>query len=297
RARSRTHRRPSGPQAATDAGRRRLHQSPQHRGDGGIGGRLYRQSAPGRRGKRQPRHRALYGRRLRLRRRARPLRLSGGQALALRRPAQTQVRKLFLPLRSAGRGLSELSAQATMLSRQSASRSGPATDGRNRGHDRFSPEDGHPRSAEAVSPTQPGDRVLPCLDQKQTGIAPVPPARLGQSANGNAVGLPHLQPATVDPPAQTTTRNRLNPQRRDGNRETPCANQTTPPVSATPSPTRALFQGLSKMVFSQLLTASLFEKWPAEPPTPFDSALRGRRSDLHRKQWPAGVASRSTISA
>jgi hypothetical protein len=26
---------------------------------------------------------------------------------------------------------------------------------------------------------------------------------------------------------------------------------------------------------------ALFEKWPAEQPTPFDSSLRGRRSDLH----------------
>src|SRR5271157_1223617 len=27
---------------------------------------------------------------------------------------------------------------------------------------------------------------------------------------------------------------------------------------------------------------ALFEKWPAGQPTPFDSALRGRKSDLHR---------------
>src|SRR5208282_2894996 len=26
---------------------------------------------------------------------------------------------------------------------------------------------------------------------------------------------------------------------------------------------------------------ALFEKWPAEPPTPFHSTLRGRRSELH----------------
>ena len=29
-----------------------------------------------------------------------------------------------------------------------------------------------------------------------------------------------------------------------------------------------------------------FEKWPAEPPTPFDSALCGRRSDLHLEHIP-----------
>src|SRR5713226_5471192 len=80
----------------------------------------------------------------------------------------------------------------------------------------------------------------------------------GQSANGNAVGLPHLQPATVDPPAQTTTRNCLNPQRRDRNRETPCANQTTPPVSATHSPARAPFHGVIEDGF---FTASNREGW------------------------------------
>jgi hypothetical protein len=31
---------------------------------------------------------------------------------------------------------------------------------------------------------------------------------------------------------------------------------------------------------------ALFEKWPAEPPTPFDSASRGRRSHLHRNHFP-----------
>src|ERR1019366_569332 len=115
---------------------------------------------------------------------------------------------------------------------------------RPRSHDRLSPEDGHTRSAEAVSPPQPGDRVLPRLDQKQTGIAPVPPARTGESANGNALGLPHLHPATVDPTAPTASHNRLNPQPRDSKQETSCANQTTLPVFATPSPCLALFQGL-----------------------------------------------------
>src|SRR5437016_12243080 len=47
------------------------------------------------------------------------------------------------------------------------------------------------------------------MDQKQTGTSPVPPAWPGQSATGNALGLPHLQPATMDPTAQTTSRNRL----------------------------------------------------------------------------------------
>src|ERR1019366_9906392 len=40
---------------------------------------------------------------------------------------------------------------------------------------------------------------------------------------------------------------------------------------------------------------AVFEKWPAEQTTPFDSAVRGRRSDLHLKHFPlihsAGPAS------
>src|SRR5258708_20036617 len=71
-----------------------------------------------------------------------------------------------------------------MLPQQSTSRPRLAAHRRNRGHDRLPPEDGHARGAKAVSPTQPRDRVLPRLDQKQTGTAPVPPARLGQSAMG-----------------------------------------------------------------------------------------------------------------
>src|SRR5437660_6624532 len=106
-----------------------------------------------------------------------------------------------------------------MLSRQSASRPRLAAHRRNRRQDRLPPEDGHARGAKAVSPTQPRDRVLPRLDQKQTGTAPVPPARLGQSANGNALGLPHLQSATVDPPAQAASRTqrRLKPLRQNKN--------------------------------------------------------------------------------
>src|SRR5436309_2731593 len=116
-----------------------------------------------------------------------------------------------------------------MLSRQSASRPRLAAHRRNRGHDRLPPEDGHARGAKAVSPTQPRDRVLPRLDQKQTGTAPVPPTRLGQSANGNALGLPHLQSATVDPPAQAASRTqrRLKPLRQ---------NKNPTQTSATPDP-------------------------------------------------------------
>src|SRR5438876_816487 len=101
-----------------------------------------------------------------------------------------------------------------MLSGQSTSRPRLTAHGRNRGHDHLSPKDGYARGTETVSPAQPRDRVLPRLDQKQTGTTSVPPARLGESANGNALGLSYLQPATMDPPAQTASRThrRLNPQ-------------------------------------------------------------------------------------
>src|SRR5260370_5556150 len=137
-----------------------------------------------------------------------------------------------------------------MLSRQSASRPRLPPDRRNRVHDRLPQEDGTARGRNAVSPTPPRDRVLPRLDQKQTGTAPVPPARLGQSANGNALGLPHLQPATVDPTAQAASRirRRLKPQRRDRSREAPYANQTTLPVSHLHS-TLALLLGYGKWFF------------------------------------------------
>src|SRR5712691_9704440 len=138
-----------------------------------------------------------------------------------------------------------------MLSRQSASRPRLAAHRRNRGHDRLSPEDGHARGAEAVSPTQPRDRVLPRLDQKQTGAAPVSPARPGQSANGNALGLPHLQPATMDPTPQTASRNRLTSSATEKSRNSWLKKQTTPPQ---PLPPTSLFlqRDYLKMVFSQL---------------------------------------------
>src|SRR6266849_6351927 len=165
-----------------------------------------------------------------------------------------------------------------MLSRQSASRPRLAAHRRNRGHDRLPPEDGHARGAKAVSPTQPRDRVLPRLDQKQTGTAPIPPARLGQSANGNALGLPHLQPATVDPTAQAASRirRRLKPQRRDRSREAPYANQTTLPLSHLHS-TLAPLWGMGSGFF----TASLFEKWPPDRPISFPRDL-----PLFRHQLP-----------
>jgi hypothetical protein len=88
--------------------------------------------------------------------------------------------------------------------------------------------------------------------EEQTGTAPVPPARPGEGANGNALGLPYLQPAAVDPTAQTASRSRLNPQRRDKNRELLVQTKLTLPVPATLRQPSLFFMAYLKIVFSQL---------------------------------------------
>ena len=146
--------------------------------------------------------------------------------------------------------------------------------GRNRGHNRLSPQDGHARGAEAVLPPQSGDRVLPRLDQKQTGIAPVPPARPGQSANGNALGLPHLQPARVDPPAQTTNRNRLNPQQRETEFEkTPAQTKLRLHFPQPLHPPSLVFMAIEGGFF----TASNRETWGFSSPQDFGASIRAFR--------------------
>jgi hypothetical protein len=42
------------------------------------------------------------------------------------------------------------------------------------------------------------------MDQEQAGTAAVPCAGPEEGADGNAVGLPDLQPAVLDPPVQAT---------------------------------------------------------------------------------------------
>src|SRR5580704_2283005 len=42
------------------------------------------------------------------------------------------------------------------------------------------------------------------MDQEQAGAAAVPCAGPEESADGNALGLPDLQPAVLDPPKQAT---------------------------------------------------------------------------------------------
>src|SRR5207245_3904152 len=62
----------------------------------------------------------------------------------------------------------------------------------------LSSEDGQPRSANAVPPPWESRGILSRMDQKQVGPAAVSRARAREGANGNAVGLPHLQLAALD---------------------------------------------------------------------------------------------------
>jgi hypothetical protein len=67
-------------------------------------------------------------------------------------------------------------------------------------------EDGKRRSAGRLSSAWKSGGILPCVDQKQARPAPVSRAWTPEGENGNAVGLPHLQSATVDPFAKTANR-------------------------------------------------------------------------------------------
>ena len=68
-----------------------------------------------------------------------------------------------------------------------------------RGRACLSSEDGQRRSASTVPPPWEGGGVLPRMDQEHVGPAAVSRARVGEGANGNAVGLPRLQLAALDP--------------------------------------------------------------------------------------------------
>ncbi len=56
----------------------------------------------------------------------------------------------------------------------------------------------------AISPPRKSGGVLPRVDQEQAGPAAVPRTRSGESAERDALGLPHVQLATVDSFEQTT---------------------------------------------------------------------------------------------
>ena len=84
-----------------------------------------------------------------------------------------------------------------------------------------SAEDGHRRGPCPISPPQPGGGVLPRMDKKQTGPAAISRARLGEGADGDAVGLPHLQLAELDPAEKTRSRRRLKKAEKQSHRDPP----------------------------------------------------------------------------
>src|SRR5208282_1918388 len=112
------------------------------------------------------------------------------------------ARASFPPLWGAGGGLSKLCPQARVLSGKSQRPRHFALGGERRSSG-YPAEDGNRRSTGKLSSAWQSRGILPCLDQKQAGSAPVSRSRAGQSAAGDALGLPYLQPATVDPLAKT----------------------------------------------------------------------------------------------
>src|SRR5713226_118338 len=113
-------------------------------------------------------------------------------------PYQTEVLHV-LPLRSGVAGLPKLCPQAAVLSGKSEASPFGGSRRRERGGAGLSPEDGQRRSTSAVPPPWKSRGILPRVDQKQVGPAAVSRARVGEGANGDAVGLPHLQLAALDP--------------------------------------------------------------------------------------------------
>src|SRR6266566_428222 len=98
--------------------------------------------------------------------------------------------------------LPKLCAQAAVLPGESEAGPFGGSRPRKRGCAGLSTEDGQRRSASAVPPPWKSGGILPRVDQKQVGSATVSRSRVGQGANGVAVGLPHLQLATLDSPKQ-----------------------------------------------------------------------------------------------
>jgi hypothetical protein len=131
--------------------------------------------------------------------------VSRGQVLARRKILEEGARARFPPLFGAGGGLSKLCPQARVLSGKSR-RPGDITFGGERRSFVFPAEDGNRRSTGQLSSAWQSRGILRCLDQKQAASAPVSRSRAGQSADGDTLGLPYLEPATVDPFAQTTAR-------------------------------------------------------------------------------------------
>src|ERR1700675_185748 len=91
-----------------------------------------------------------------------------------------------------------------MLSGQPEERPFRSTTRRNASGDGVSPKNGQRGSTGALSSSWTNRGVLSCMDQEQAGTAAVPCAGPEEGADGNAVGLPDLQPAVLDSPVQAT---------------------------------------------------------------------------------------------
>src|SRR5260370_36057940 len=61
--------------------------------------------------------------------------------------------------------------------------------------------------------------MLQCVDQEQTGSQTVSRARTSESADGDALGLPHLQPAALDPLEEASHGRRKLGRKREENPE------------------------------------------------------------------------------
>src|SRR6202167_6484965 len=197
-----THRRTVATPAAADGGRRGLHHRRGHPGDGGTKDRFSGEHAARRRVHGEDRSPPAAPERFHFSARDESLCVSRGQVLAPRGMLKEGARTRFPPLFGAGGGLSKLCPQARMLSGESR-RPGDFALGGERRRSGFPAEDGNRRSTGKLSSAWQSRGILPCLDQKKARSAPVSRSRAGQSADGDALGLPYLQPATVDPLAQT----------------------------------------------------------------------------------------------
>jgi len=110
--------------------------------------------------------------------------------------------------------LRALHPQSRVLPGKSEPRPRTATASGKHRNSGVSGEDGQPSSTSAIPSAQPGGRVLSRVDQKQAGPAAVSRARFSESADGDALGLLHLQLATLDSPKQAPRNSRTHLSRK-----------------------------------------------------------------------------------
>jgi transposase len=124
----------------------------------------------------------------------------------LRSQGQEEAGSNRLSLRGKIQRLSTLRPEIRMLPGKSEPRPGNSAFGGERRSSSLPAEDGNRRSAGELSSAWKGRGILSCVDKEQAGPAPVSRAWPSESSNGNAMGLPHLQPAALDPPPKAPTR-------------------------------------------------------------------------------------------